>query len=177
MKRARCGTVRGYFDHRAAGELTCAECRAAKNAYQDARRVDYGTCAIHECGKPAHAIGLCSLHQSRHYRHGDASHEGPTQDERFWAKVREGAVPTYAPHLGECWIWSGSVSTQGYGKFSNPSLLAHRVSYESMVGPIPEGLAIDHLCRVRTCVNPAHLDPVTAAENTRRENIARKAAA
>ena len=54
----------------------------------------------------------------------------------------------------------------GYGKYADRG--AHRVVYEFLVGPIQKGLQLDHLCRVRACVNPAHLEPVTAKENTRR---------
>lgn len=71
---------------------------------------------------------------------------------------------------GDCWIWTGAVDTDGYGRYSKDP--AHRLVYVSAVGPIPDGLQIDHLCRVRPCVNPAHLEPVTAAENNRRRDEA-----
>lgn len=69
-----------------------------------------------------------------------------------------------------CWLWTGWVDRNGYGRFwlDGRSPGAHRVAYELYVGPIPAGLEIDHLCRVRNCVNPAHLEPVTTAENVRR---------
>lgn len=71
-----------------------------------------------------------------------------------------------------CWVWQRNVMSAGYGQGTPPgfakNLLMHRVSYELHVGPIPDGLHIDHLCRVKTCVNPAHLEPVTCAENVRR---------
>jgi|SaaInlV_100m_DNA_2_1039680.scaffolds.fasta_scaffold62745_2 hypothetical protein len=71
----------------------------------------------------------------------------------------------------ECWPWLGSTNKQtGYGKkrFHNRDYQAHRWMYEQKVGKIPEGLTIDHLCKNRSCVNPAHLEPVTQAENVRR---------
>jgi hypothetical protein len=71
-----------------------------------------------------------------------------------------------------CWLWRAFIEPKGYGRFRQK--LAHRVSYEMHVGPIPDGLTLDHLCRVRHCVNPAHLEPVTAAENTRRGKEATK---
>lgn len=78
---------------------------------------------------------------------------------RFWAKVDKS---------GECWLWRGHTSVGGYGDFAvwkNRHYGAHRLAYELLVGPIPDGLHIDHLCRVRNCVNPAHLEPVTCKEN------------
>ncbi len=75
-----------------------------------------------------------------------------------------------------CWHWTGSRVHNGYGLFwiGGSNVRAHRAMYELMVGPIPAGLDLDHLCRVRHCVNPEHLEPVTRAENLRR---AREAAA
>lgn len=66
-----------------------------------------------------------------------------------------------------CWLWQAATYPNGYGQFWNGKRgqLAHRFAYETMVGPIPEGLDLDHLCRVRACVNPAHLEPVTRREN------------
>jgi hypothetical protein len=69
-----------------------------------------------------------------------------------------------------CWLWTESLTACGYGRLWDgiKLLTAHRYAYEHLVGPIPKGLQIDHLCRVRHCVNPAHLEPVTATENWRR---------
>lgn len=86
-------------------------------------------------------------------------------DQRFWAKVdRRGP--------GECWPWRAYISPSGYGRFRVHSRRtvwqAHRWAYEPMVGPIPPGLYIDHLCRNRACVNPAHMECVTNGENVLR---------
>ena len=85
-----------------------------------------------------------------------------TLEQRFFAKVRRGQA-------WECWMWTASNTGFGYGQMWIPAeqrlRLAHRISYEWFIGPIPEGLDIDHLCRVRSCVNPFHLEPVTRAVN------------
>lgn len=82
-------------------------------------------------------------------------------EEKFWTRVEKTET---------CWIWRGSIGSGGYGRVtrSRKRLSAHRVAYELIKGPIPEGLVIDHLCRVRSCVNPDHLEAVTHGENIRR---------
>lgn len=70
-----------------------------------------------------------------------------------------------------CWRWTGETTTDGYGRLyagDGPRPMAHRFVYEALIGPIPSGLELDHLCRVRNCVNPLHLEPVTQRENTLR---------
>lgn len=79
--------------------------------------------------------------------------------DRFWNKVDK---------TPGCWLWTGSVA-YGYGKFRDGrTVLAHRWAYESIRGPIPTGLVLDHLCKVKHCVNPDHLEAVTHAVNVRR---------
>ena len=71
-----------------------------------------------------------------------------------------------------CWLWVGAMHKNGYGNvhLSNPrrNAVAHRAIYELFVGPIPSAMDLDHLCRVRCCVNPAHLEPVSRRENLMR---------
>ena len=114
------------------------------------------------------------MHWIRWVSNGDPlivrSNVTTTIEERFWAKVDRRCE-------GECWPWIGSCFPNGYGAFKSERMTtAHRAAYELLVGPIPEGLHLDHLCRNRVCVNPAHLDPVTAAENNRRAAAARRQA-
>ncbi len=93
-------------------------------------------------------------------------------EERFWAKVdKNGPIPSHAPHLGPCWLWTSVISRESYGLFyfgprrRQRQKLAHVMSYEMAVGPKPVGLILDHLCRVRACVRPTHLEAVTDRVN------------
>lgn len=73
------------------------------------------------------------------------------------------------PETG-CWNWQLALSRDGYGilHVADRTVQAHRLSYLSIVGPVPRGLVLDHLCRNRRCANPDHLEPVTLLENARR---------
>jgi hypothetical protein len=77
---------------------------------------------------------------------------------------------THVLKTEKCWLWIGCRLPSGYGKLrrKGKDWLAHRFIYTNLVGPIPEGLTIDHLCRVRNCVNPEHMELVTQGENTLR---------
>lgn len=78
--------------------------------------------------------------------------------------VERGAAETrYIEDVAGCWLWTGPVTPKGYGR--QGSRLAHRVVYERLVGPIPKGLTLDHLCRQPGCVRPSHLEPVTMRVN------------
>lgn len=80
---------------------------------------------------------------------------------------RHGPIPAYRPELGPCWLWEGRLDAGGYGTADIRSrrVRVHRLVYEILVGPIQDGLELDHLCRVRACCNPDHLEPVTHLEN------------
>lgn len=89
----------------------------------------------------------------------------------FWAKVNKDG-PVQPQMDSPCWIWTASHSPQGYGQYTITGVTsggnAHRIAYELVKGEIPTGLALDHVCRFRGCVNPDHLEPVTWEINTRR---------
>lgn len=97
----------------------------------------------------------------RRFRHGHNGRRSP--EARFWEMVRK---------TDTCWLWGGRLAPHGYGSIlvGKRHVRVHRFAYELLVGPIPAGLHIDHLCRVRHCVNPAHLEAVTNTENLRRGN-------
>jgi len=90
--------------------------------------------------------------------------QGLPVEERFWGKVQRCDAE-------ECWPWLEGTTSDGYGRFgitSEEVVGAHRFAYELIVGPIPAGLTIDHLCRNILCCNPAHMETVTNSENVRR---------
>lgn len=87
----------------------------------------------------------------------------PMDEARLWSRIK--------PSADGCWEWTGDTKSQhGYGLvfWKGHNTRVHRVVYELLIGSIPDGLTIDHLCRVRHCVNPTHLEPVTGRENTLR---------
>jgi hypothetical protein len=120
---------------------------------------------VERCKRRSHAREWCAKHYNRWKRYGDPEIELRTAEDRFWENV-DGS--------GDCWEWTGTKLPTGYGKLSvnQHKIYAHRYAYELLVGPIPEGLELDHLCRNRPCVNPDHLEPVTHAENNRRARLA-----
>lgn len=127
------------------------------------------TCSIDGCSRPAGSRGWCQMHYARWWRHGDPTTTllvmgRGTEAQRLW-----GSIDTSDPDA--CWPWPGATRGAGYGTiraFGRNNVLTHRLAYELAVGPIPEGLVIDHLCRNTRCVNPSHLEPVTPRENTLR---------
>lgn len=97
--------------------------------------------------------------------------------DRFWEKVNQnGPIPERAAELGSCWLWMAAKDGKGYGQIrvNDRAVLAHIFSYEMARGPVPDGKELDHLCCVKLCVNPAHLEPVTHRENCLRALATRR---
>lgn len=138
-------------------------------------------CAVEDCSRPVASRGWCAAHYTRWKRTGSVG-TAPVQSKRrvldldaiFWDKVEQ---------TDTCWIWTGAL-VHGYGVVTRRGQMnyAHRVAYELLVGPIPNGSTLDHLCHThsqpvcelgdmcphRACVNPAHLEPVAGKVNTLR---------
>lgn len=137
------------------------------------KKGQFSICTIDSCSERMLARGFCRTHYSQHRRAGliQPLPKIPVPD-RFWAKVdKNGPIPAHKPELGQCWVWMPKPQKSGYGSFGVPGRsigYAHRYSYELNIGPIPDGLHIDHVCRNRICVRPAHLEAVTQQENNRR---------
>lgn len=131
-------------------------------------------CIVDECKNVAFARGWCRTHYTRWYDTGSVelgvrpphrtNYTTTPIEERFWQKVEKGP---------DHWMWTGGTTTLGYGTIwdydRQRNSMAHRVSWEIAYGQkIPEGLVIDHLCRIPGCVNPRHLQVVSISENTSR---------
>lgn len=140
--------------------------------YPEVALADGRVCTVDGCLRAEVSRGLCALHDLRLRRRGTTKNP-PTVLERFWSKVDQS---------GDCWLWQGYKSGGGYGQLwykdeggRKRTRMAHRFVYEVLVGPIPVGLTLDHLCFVRNCVRPDHLEPVTREENTRRARARERA--
>jgi len=116
--------------------------------------------------------GVCEGHWSRWRRTGRYDEARPLvpigtpAEARFWARV---------DRSGLHWLWTGPVDPDGYGRWSLPgegSTGAHRAAYRLAVGPIPEGMEVDHTCRVRLCCRPDHLEAVPGRVNNERRDAA-----
>lgn len=128
-------------------------------------------CCVKGCDRPSGRTirdgGMCHTHYSQQLRI-----RGPLGRTSLRERLLSRLV---IDPDSDCVLWTGQ-RVRGYGRISVNSRTApvHRVMYELFAGPVPEGLTLDHLCRVRNCANVAHLEPVTLAENIRRAQRLRK---
>lgn len=166
----------------------CAAHYAKWRTYGDPEARRYGLprrpCVIAGCdnlGTQSRGHGYCEKHYRRHQRHGSphvTSRIVADDVARFESYLRLGAVPAHAVHLGPCWLWTGALTKDGYAVMQVqdlPTASGHRWSYRHHVGPLLDGLELDHLCRVRRCVNPWHLEQVPHVVNIGRSNALRSA--
>lgn len=130
-------------------------------------------CSVEGCTRAQNTRGYCSMHYARLRRKGELGPPEPLQQR--WLDPRERVLGRVWIAESGCWLWQGRIDRAGYGRLGGSDHyggpLAHRVSYTLLVGPIPEGLTIDHLCRVTSCVNPSHLEPVSMRENLLRSPL------
>lgn len=118
-------------------------------------------CSVPDCDGRHVAKGLCGKHYQRVAKFGTPNDPRPSKEDRYWDKVVKTPL---------CWLWTGAKAGSGYGNFWDGERyrVAHHISFIEANGPIPDGREIDHLCRVRRCVNPAHLEAVTPKVNQNR---------
>jgi hypothetical protein len=131
--------------------------------------VDAKSCAIDGCNNAHVARGWCNMHYKRWSAYGNPEFTHMpdrlmgTPEERFWPKVDA---------EGDCWVWTKYRDKDGYGTFTaagpGKSTRVHKFAWQTLVGEVPDGYELDHLCRNRPCCNPDHLEVVTHAENMRR---------
>ncbi len=123
-------------------------------------------CAVDGCDRLRAKREWCGMHYFRVMKHG--STDSPEKMERIvGVPIRERFDRRWALDTESgCWLWQASLSESGYGRIDRG--YAHRVGYELYVGPVPDGLVLDHLCCVKQCVNPAHLEPITPGLNLAR---------
>lgn len=130
------------------------------------------TCDIEGCTNAHKARGWCDPHYRRWKRHGDPLTSRPPRRRHPSPRMRWDKVAFL--HPAGCWLWRGRPDRHGYGRIGwriedgKKETGAHRVAYMRLIGEIPDGLTLDHLCRNKLCVNPLHMEPVTARENVRR---------
>lgn len=122
------------------------------------------TCSIHGCAQPATRRSWCDMHYRRWQRHGSTDDPTPSAEVRFMRRIK---------FVGDCWIWTGSRFESGYGQFCEHgrNWRAHKWAYEHWIGPVEDGLVLDHvICGTPACVNPEHLEATTCKVNLMRSD-------
>lgn len=135
-------------------------------AWEVHRRPEDGLCGLDGCDKPYYFSGVCAGHYSRRVRKGDQASTAPLESRHY--DPERGFAARTEPR-GDCLVWVGWLTSQGYGKFKTGGkhVAAHRYAWERVNGPIPEGMQIDHICHNPACVKAEHLRPATQPENVR----------
>ena len=149
------------------------------------------TCTIDDCDRPIRnkMRGLCAAHYQRFLKYGDPL-GGKWHEFTRTTPAKDRLLARLVPQENGCWLWTGVIDSDGYGRVGYKGKRGEtlpRAVYDCFIGPIPEGMAVDHACHTtatdcedsstclhRRCGNPAHLDLVTGGENTRRGNNTRK---
>lgn len=129
--------------------------------------MDKNICSLPGCSKIQQARGWCPMHYQRWRTTGDPLTVPYSRPYRRLKRDSLEALMSYVEKTDTCWLWLCKPNAGGYGQLTvnGRTWPAHRLSYTLHVGPIPIGLDIDHLCRVRLCVRPDHLEAVTPLEN------------
>lgn len=126
-------------------------------------------CAVRGCVEVSHCKKMCRKHYLRNTKVG--SPYTYSQDPSLYGSIKEKFFSrVQVPDVNGCMVYTGHINDDGYGRFrlGKNLVMAHRFSYETFMGPIPEDMTIDHGCFNRSCVAPAHLEPTTAYENKKR---------
>lgn len=130
-------------------------------------------CSETDCEKPVQTrkVGLCAMHYQRLRRYGNPA--GSAKATKAARSMLERIGELVQVQDNGCWLWQGPIGAKGYGRSNlrGKQESAHRMVYEELVGPIPGDDSLDHICRVKSCVNPQHLQPVSLAENLRRISL------
>lgn len=126
------------------------------------------SCAVEWCERPVRANGLCASHYNR--ARANLPLDTPFVEQRIGLTAQELVRCRTVVTESGCWQFTGTLHPSGYARFAYRSrtMAGHRLAYEAFVGPIPDGLTIDHLCRNKACLNPGHLEAVTMRENVMR---------
>lgn len=127
------------------------------------------TCSFDDCDKPVRALGLCGGHWQQ-------QRKGKPLSSLKYTGVGQSVADRLERHTdksGDCWLWVGSLKTGGYGQiyFEGKNYNAHRLAYIVANGPVDADVVIDHMCHVRRCVNPSHLQAVSNKQNVENRGV------